>query len=176
MKTGINLITKRRHDSKKIDNRIFTGSVVLFSVCFLVGLAIIIYVLILKSTYSNVITEENGVKAKLSSLSVKKERSLLIKDRLMGIQKILSIRKKLSNQVAMILAEIPPDFGMESINANEKLISIRLGAQNLSEVDLLFEERLKKAAKAMEGLIRIDIKSFSQSGDKYVFTLDFHYQ
>lgn len=176
MKTGINLITQKKHDAKKIDNRIFLVAIAFFSICFVIGLTIITYVLVLKGVYSGVLSDESAVKAKLTSLSAQKERSLLIKDRLSGIQKILSIRKKLSTKVTTILAEIPPDFGLESIEAKEELVSIRLKAQSLAEIDSLFEEKLKKSAKTFGNLSRIDIKSFSQRGDNYVFVLDFHYQ
>lgn len=175
MKSDINLVPTTSK-VKRTYGRIFVFSAAVFGVIFVIALLLIAYSFILKTRVKGLEQQEALLKGNISQYAIQKERLLVTAERLGMIRKIISTRKKLDLKVASILSFVPNEFGIEAINADKDVISLKLASPSLREFDALIEEKIPSLAKDKAlGLKKINIASFAEKGNNYVLSLDFDF-
>lgn len=175
MKTDINLAGQTRLE-KKVSGRLFILSLVLFVVFFSLAAVLITYSLILKTKASSLEQEATSLRSKISSFSKQKETLLIISERLGAIRKVMTSRKKIDNRVSQVVSVVPNSFGLESIKADDKLISITLSSPKLSDFDSFLEGKITSFLKDKTlNIAKINVSSFSQQKSQYILALDFYF-
>ena len=173
MSTQINLITEKKRQARKAIRFITLFSLVVFTLFFIAAASLLATVLSLKNNLSLYTQNEQDLRAKLTSFSQTRERTILIQDRLVNIDKIIKTRKNLSTKIQSIMSIFPSNFLIDSVEGTENVVTFRLTTSDLSAVDNLLEEKLKNVK--INNLAKVDFKSFEENKGGYSFNLDFRF-
>lgn len=147
----------------------------IFLVMFSIALLLILYSFFLKAKASDLSVEVSEVKAKIASLSLPKQKTLLVSERLATIRNIISQRSDIETRVSQILSFIPESFAIDLITAERDQITVRISSGNLSLFDNFYEVKLPSLARDNNvGFKKIESTSFARSGN-YQLTVDFYF-
>lgn len=175
MKSQINLATPRRV-TKQAMRKLYLACLFSFLVSFAVAIFLLIFTFILNSQLSTLDGRKSDILHKISLISDKKEKELFIKDRLTNIQKIIKNRKDLSSKIAPILDAFPQNVGVDSLTAQDEVITIQVTAQSLGGLDSLINDKIVAFASSSKKTIRkVDIGNFGVRNGAYSASLDFYF-
>lgn len=175
MKDDINLITPRKITKSAI-RKIVLISFIVFGSVFALTVASFFYSFFLHSTSSSLDAQSKSIQLSISGLGDRREKTIIIKDRLTNIQKILNNLKKVESNTSSIVSEIPKGIVVSGVNADDQKITLRLSSPSLNDLDLLTQDTMLKFAKSSKlGIKKIDSSSLSVAKDAYGLTLDFYF-
>ncbi len=175
MKTDINLIQKNKISGNGLARiTLFTG--IVFFIVFLIAVGVILYALFLKSQLTAIDAQQLSVKNQIAGFATTRDNLVLINERLVNIKKVLATRQNLDSTVGKVMATIPQTFGVESMTADDEVISLTLSSDKLSDFDDLMEAKLPLLTKDKTlGVKRLDVGGFTQVGTGYQLDLDFYF-
>lgn len=160
MKQGINLTLGR----KRVDSalkKIFYIAAGTFCVTVVLSLGLIIYRLVLKSTYDSLDQKEQQLNAQLLAIQDKKDKLIETKSRIEDIQKVLGKRSPVVSRIDSVSSIIPVDSDVDSLNSSDTEMQISLESDNLSSLNGLIEERVAAlGADKKKGIQKIEMRSF----------------
>lgn len=175
MKDDINLITPRKITKTAI-RKIVLASFIVFGSIFTIALVSLFYSFFLHSTLSSLDAQSTTIKSNINGLGARREKTIIIKDRLINVQKALNNRKKVEVNTASIVSAMPKGVVIGSVNADNEKITLHLSASNLNDLDSLTQNTLPTFAKNSKlGIKKIDSSSLSVLKDTYGLTLDFYF-
>jgi hypothetical protein len=175
MKKDINLAAKTQVQ-KKVLGRLVIISIGLFSVFFAISAILLFYSLILKGRASGLEEEVASTRSKISSYSKQKETLLVISERLTSIQKVLSSRKNIDARVGTIVSFIPDRFNIDSMRADEEVVTIALMSPSLRDYESFLETEVSAISKDKDlGVKSIEVGGFSQRTGGYILSLNFYF-
>lgn len=175
MNNDINLITQR-DQQRHVYNKIFLATFLLFGVIFTLALIIILYSFFLKAKERNLSKNIASSRARMVDYGEIKQKILIVSERVESAKKIISKRNSLETKTLQILSVIPDIFSIDTIQAENDVITIKLGSSDLLAFDDLLETDLSAFAKDENlNLKKIESSSFTRSGN-YQLTLDFYFK
>ncbi|HVZ66887.1 MAG TPA: hypothetical protein VG917_01365 [Patescibacteria group bacterium] len=173
MKEDINLVIKTNTD-KKIKDKVFLGTLVVFLILFALGAIVLIYSITLTSKASALANNANDLRSKISSYSDQKTKLLTISERLVTIRKIINTRKKIDEEVSGIVSYVPDNLAIDSIYADDTKVTMGFTSPQLSDFDTLLESKIPLMTKDKSlNISRVAIGSFSQKSTGYLVLIDF---
>lgn len=173
MRSNINLIERREVADTKV-KKILLTSVAFFAVVFLFAGSIIFYTFYLKNSLANLKTKELTIAEDIrheGGKNNKKVKFLVIRERLSTIEKIKKMRKNINAKLEEIFDILASDIRVESIDATNEKIAIKVSSQNLSEIHSLLEEKLKQYPGKQVEIKRIDLSSFELDPHSHIYSL-----
>ncbi|HVT01049.1 MAG TPA: hypothetical protein VHE53_02325 [Patescibacteria group bacterium] len=173
MKEDINLVIRANTD-KKIRDKVFLVTLVIFLIFFSLGAVVLVYSITLTSKASALANNANDLRGKISSFSDQKTKLLTINERLVTIRKIVNTRKKIDEEVTSIISFVPENLTIDSIYADDTIVTIGLTSQNLTDFDTFLESKIPLMTKDKSlNIERVNVGSFSQKGSGYLLSVDF---
>jgi len=160
---------------KKVEKLIVTPSFWIFAAIFLIASVLMIYSLFLKSKSSGLETLIGNIQKQISEVNTKKQKLLVTTERLSAVKGILSSRSKLDEAVFYILSEIPQSFKIDTITANDKVISMTLISSSLQDFADFMEEKVPSLVKENTyGIKLVEAASFEQNTMGYTLNVNFN--
>jgi len=171
MKQGINLSLGR----KRVDNalkKIFYISAGIFFITVVISFLLIVYRLVIKSTYETLDQKELLLNQQLLSMQDKKDKIIETKSRIVDIQKILGKRSPVIVRLNSISNLIPVDSQVDSLNGSASDMQINLESENLSSLNDLIEEKVTAlASDRKKGIKKIEMGSFGLSPKTHKYSI-----
>lgn len=160
MKKGINLaLAQRRVDN--VFRKAFLVSVALFFAVVVISLGLIIYRLILKSTFDSLDAKEQQLNQQLLAVVEKRDKFIETKSRLIDVKKILSGRSQTIEKIDTITNFLPTDASVNSLSGDQDEMQVSLESENLASLNELVEQKLiEVAADRQKGIRKVDMKTF----------------
>lgn len=171
---GVNLLTIEKKREKKIGS-FFTISLLVLIIVIFASIGLLLFTLFLKTNLSAVTQAESTALASLDSYKSKKIKVLTISERLGNIQKIVSVNKKVYNNVFPIEESIPAGISVNSLQADETAATFTLVSSSLATLNNYLNVDLKKLADSKNARVKtINIDDFSLTDNgQYSTTLHF---
>lgn len=168
----INLAAART--TQKIPNVFLTPSFFIFIFVFVIAILILSYVFILKINLSSLQFNSRRLQAQIATFEQKKDKILIVSERLASARKILASRNHLDSVVQSILSVVPDNFSIESVQANNKEISLSISGDPLSGfVSFLSEGIPTLTQNKTLAISKVSADSFTQSKNGYLLSLTF---
>lgn len=173
MNNDINLTTQRKQ--RPSYSKVFLASSLLFGAIFVLALILTLYSFFLKAKEGSLSKDITGARNRIANHALKKQKILVISERVDSARNIISKRNSLETRTLQILTTIPDIFSTDAIKAENDVITVKLESPNLLAFDDLLETRLPALAKDESlNLKRIESSSFTRSGN-YELTLAFYF-
>jgi len=170
---SINLTSIKKEEQTLLNN-FFYISLGSFIFMFFIAVLLIAYSLILRAKIASLTSHEHDLGSQLSARANKVGQIALVNERATSIKNVLNNRDKLSGVVDALLSSIPTAFSIDKIAADDKLVSIEMVSEKLSDFDSFLESTVPAIAKKKDiGASSININSFGQDGDGYSLTINF---
>lgn len=174
MNKDINLVIGQEKP-KSGYNKVFLGTSVIFGLSFALAFLLTIYSFTLKAKLSSLTNDVISERGRISEVADTRQKILVTQERIEGARKVISKRSSLESRTSQILASLPTRFNIDSVKAEQDLITLRLVSGDLLAFDDLFETKLTPIARDQTlGVKRIESSSFTRSGN-YDLTLDFYF-
>ena len=173
MKQGINLTLGR----KRVDSalkKVFYVTAGIFCFTVIISIGLIIYRLVLKSTYDSFDQKEQHLNTQLLAMQDKKDKLIETKSRISDVQKVLGKRSPIVARIDAISGIIPSDSQVDSINGTDTDMQITLESENLSSLNDLVEERVATLANdKKKGIKKIEMRSFGLNPKTLKYNITF---
>lgn len=170
---NINLVIGKKVE-QKIGKAINIPTLIIFGSVFLVAFSLLVYSLILSARSAALVDEAGKIRTQITSSESKKERILVVGERLGAIRNILSARSSADIVAEKVLKIIPAEFTVDILEADNKQVSVSLTSSDLSEFASFLEDTLPRfAAKNTVGVTSVVINSFAQGKGDYNLNLMF---
>lgn len=173
MNNDINLITQR--EQRPAYSKVFLSSGLLFGAIFVLALILTLYSFSLKSKVGSLSEDLALARNKIANYAERKQKILVVTERIDTARNVISKRNNLETRTSQILAAIPDSFNIDTIKAEDDVITVRLASSSLLAFDDLLEVRLLGLVRDENlGLKKIESPSFTRSGN-YELTLAFYF-
>lgn len=173
MKKGINLA----FGTKKVDKvfrKAFVVSVIFFVVVVVVSISLIVYRLILKSTFDNLEVQEQQLNQQLLALVEKRDKFLEIKTRLKDIQNIINRRSPTTVRIDTVTGFIPTTATIDTLSGDEETISVSIESDDLASLNDLVQQKLIEVSEdRQKGIKKIDMSSFGLNPKSLLYEASF---
>jgi len=125
MSTDINFLLKTDEESLKRRKRIkILNAIAIISLIIVVSISLGIFVLIQAANPLSIKNEQNVVLGKISQFQTRQAKLFAVNDRIENIDKILKIRKDLSNTMNELLAKVPSGMSINDFEIDDKSVII----------------------------------------------------
>lgn len=177
MKQNINLSLGR----KKVDHalqKIFILSAAFFIVSVLISIGLIMYGLVLKTSYAALEQKEANVDTQLLSLQEKKIKLTEVKSRLADIKKIIAKRSPTTSRIGLVSGVLPPEATINSLSGSSHTVDINLESDSLASLNELIESKITEFARSKKGGIKkVEMNGFALNARtlNYSVTLSIEY-
>lgn len=164
---NINLVSEEKREDKLIKKSFFV-SLALFILTFSLAVATLSYSFLLRSTSSNIESKISDLRGQMIQISTKRDRMLVISERLSSIKKVIATRKQLGALVNSLVNVAEGSFQIDSVSANDKEISIAFFSPSLLEFESLITDKLPLFAKSEKsGIQSVTTGGFSRTNSGY---------
>ncbi len=160
--------------TKKTYKVFLTPSFLIFIIVFIVGILILSFSFILKVNLSSLASDGRRLQGQIAQQELKKDKILIISERLSAARKILASRNHLDLVISSIMAEIPNNFSIEGVDGNDQQISLSISSDTLSDFASFLSEKIPNITqnKALE-ISKVTANSFGQIKSGYLLSLTF---
>lgn len=173
MKQGINLSLGRKSVDKVLQ-KAFVATVAIFCFTVLISFSLIIYRLILKSSYDALDAKEQKLNSQLLTLQDKKDKFVETKARLEDIKKIISKRLPMNSRISDLTQVIPSDASINSISGTDVDIKVSMESDNLTSLNDLMEQKIAQlASDKKKGIKTIQMRSFGINPKTHLYNISF---
>jgi Tfp pilus assembly protein PilN len=173
MKKGINLTLGR----KRVDSalrKMFYTTIVIFFLTVIVSIGLIIYRLILRSSFDALDTKEQKLNEQLLSMQDKRDKFIETKSRLTDIKQILTKRSPITIRVDTVSQVVPADSQVNGLSGDKDELHITLESENLSSLNDLFEQKMEALAMdKKKGIKKIELQAFSLNPKTLMYSTTF---
>lgn len=173
MKKGINLTLGK----KSVDNvlrKFFFAAVAVFCFSVLISFSLIVYRLVLKSSFDALDKKEQMLNEQILALQDKRDKLIETKGRLDDIKKILSKRLPMSARVSSLTAIIPEEVDVNSISGTDTEMQLSLESDNLATLNELVEQKISLVAQDKKRRIKkIQMQSFTLNPKTLKYSVNF---
>jgi len=138
MNTGINLVTHHQPIVHKHLRKVIIVSVLIFIFVFLLTVTSILYTVFLNRQYDQLVIQEEEVTAQIETLGLKRQKVIMLTQRLSAIERLLSTRRTLDQRFATI-ADTLTNFSISDISVTDTKINLSLSSSNLAAYNTLFD-------------------------------------
>lgn len=164
----------RAEETKKTYKVFLSPSFFIFVIVFIVAILILSYSFILKVNLSSLASDGRRLQGQIASQESKKDKILIISERLSAARKILATRSHLDLVVSSLIQEIPDDFALDVVGGNDQQISLSISADKLSDFASLLSEKIPRITQNKTlGISKVTANSFGQTQSGYLLSLTF---
>lgn len=174
MKNSINLASEQKEVTSHVVRRLFLYSIFVFAGAFILTATLLSYNFFLKSQLSSLQSDTDKIKLQITTLSSTEAKVVALKERLSSAEKLINTRTDLGAKTASILNIIPQNLSIESVNAGEKSVTIRVTSDNLFSLNSLIEEGIITLIKNKSyGITKADLSAFKVDTKNGNYSLSF---
>ncbi len=172
MKKGINLSLGR----KRVDgalHKFFVASVSIFLITVVVSIGLIIYRLVLKTSFDSLDQKEQEINSQLLTMTEKNDKLIETKSRIADIRKILINRSPITTRMNIISEVIPQGAQVNGITGDEISMKLNLESENLNTLNDLIEQKIAEVASDKKRRIkRAEMSSFGLNPKTLKYSID----
>lgn len=174
MKNSINLASEQKEVTSHVVRKLFLYSIFVFAGAFILTATLLSYNFFLKSQLSSLQSDTDKIKLQITTLSSTEAKVVALKERLNSAEKLINTRTDLGAKTASILNIIPQNLSIESVNAGEKSVTIRVTSNNLFSLNSLIEEGIITLIKNKSyGITKADLSTFKVDTKNGNYSLSF---
>ena len=160
--------------AKKTYKVFLTPSFLIFIIVFIVGILIVSYSFILKVNLSSLASSGRRLQGQIAQQESKKDKILIISERLASARKILASRSHLDLVVSSIIQAIPDNFSLETVDGNDQQVSVSISSDTLLDFANLLSEKIPDITQNKTlAISKVTADSFTQSQGEYLLSLTF---
>ena len=161
--------------TKKTYKVFLTPSFLIFIIVFIVGILILSFSFILKVNLSSLASDGRRLQGQIAQQELKKDKILIISERLSAARKILATRNHFDLVVSSIIQAIPDNFSIEGVDGNDRQVSVSISSDTLSGFANFLSERIPSITQRKElGISIVTADSFTQTKSGYLLSLTFY--
>ncbi|MGA2968135.1 MAG: hypothetical protein ABSD69_03135 [Candidatus Levyibacteriota bacterium] len=141
MSDSINLVSPKNEQLEKEQKRLRIARMSAFAIVFIVaGIAVLVFVINLTLPLNSIKHNEDITLSNIAVLHKKLAQYYLIEDRVNNLANIIAKRQKLSDVADALLAIIPPDLSVSSMQISVQGISFSISGASLSSMNKLIDD------------------------------------
>lgn len=170
MSKGINLASPHK---KSIDvyRYLFLSALGLFILVFIISAVTVSYRLFLGNQLAVLESDEKSIITTISSLQEKKEKFLVVKERLSQISKIVGKRADVNSRIDVVVGILPPPIEVDKISGSVNEVSISVSSPSLQTLNELVEENIAElVASNNRSIKRIEMRSFRLDSETLIYS------
>ncbi len=160
MKQSINLTSARKSVDSAL-RKILLASIAIFCLTIIISFSLIVYRLVLKSTFDGLDAKEQQLNSQLLAMVDKRDKLLETKSRISDITKIIAKRAPITNRLDTINSIAPADAQVDSISGSDKDLIINFQSSDLSALNTLIEQKITElASDKTKSIKKVSMSSF----------------
>jgi hypothetical protein len=172
---GINLITQREKNRSSY-SKIFLIAAAGFGIIFAFAILLTFYSFFLKAKADSLAKDVAAARNETLGYALRKQKILFTSERVDAVRSIISKRNNLEEITSQVLSAIPDNFNIESVAAQDNVVSVRLASSSLLAFDDFLESRLQAFAKNKDlRLKKIESSSFVRDSGSYILAISFYF-
>jgi Tfp pilus assembly protein PilN len=141
MNDSINLVSPKNEQLEKEQNRLKIARILAFAIMLCVAaIAVLAFVINLTLPLNSIKHNEDITISNIAALHKKLVQYSLVEDRAKHLTNVISKRQKLTDVTDALLAIIPPDLSVDSIQVSAKSISLNVSGNSLLSMNSLIDD------------------------------------
>lgn len=180
--TSINLAIKREPVVHRHLRKVIVASVIVFIIVFLLTATSILFNLYQARQYAQLTAQGEELVARIQGFGLKRERVLMLQQRLEAVEKLLAGRQNLDKRFATLSDQLT-NFNITDVSVSETKVDLTLTSPNLVAYNTLFSDLYDMQTSAtysamVKEIQNVDVQDFSfgQTSTAYEVKLELEYK
>ena len=174
---GINLAIGRQREVRASIGKLFIIPLVVFGIVFFATLLLMVYHFNLKTQYASLEKSESQLTKEMEFYAEKRAKILFVHERLSQIEKVLNVRRSLSQKSVEILNIIPQGVTIHDLSLSGKTVTLGLSVNSLLALQTLFDT-ISQLDRVFPKLQRVSLPPLTMvpEGAELVLPLTFEFE
>lgn len=168
MSNSINLVSPKNEQLEKEQNRLKAARILAFSVMLAVVLiAALVFIVNLTLPINSIKQDEQNTLSNISAFHTKLAQYYLVEDRVTNLSNIIEKRKKLPDIADAVLATVPQDLAITTMQIDAKQVSFVVSGKSLISMNKFIDDvtALDKSKKIIKNIVVQQLSADIKNGN-----------